>query len=99
MQSHYDFAAGASLVARDLAQSISSHMGGTSGAIYNIFFTAASTSLAAATATPPPSKYQSFVSAFKAGLDAVQKYGGAQVGDRTLVDALRKYSVRYPRFC
>ena len=26
--------------------------------------------------------------AFKAGLDAVMKYGGAQVGDRTMIDAL-----------
>ena len=69
-----------------LARSVQVHMGGTSGAIYNILFTAAGTSLAEAEDGRPT--LVRILNALEAGLAAVQKYGGAVPGDRTLVDAL-----------
>ena len=87
----YDFGR-SSGIALGLAQSVLLHMGGTSGAIYNIFFTAAQTSLASAVEEEESCKYAHFVRAFKAGVDAIQKYGGAGVGDRTLVDALHPFA-------
>ena len=54
-------------------------MGGSSGVLMSIFFTAAAQSLNGAA---PLSK------ALLAGLDRMTFYGGAKVGDRTMVDAL-----------
>ena len=54
-------------------------MGGSSGVLVSIFFTAAAQSLNGAA---PLSK------ALLAGLDRMTFYGGAKVGDRTMVDAL-----------
>ncbi|QDZ21175.1 dihydroxyacetone kinase [Chloropicon primus] len=84
----FDFSTGSSL-ASCIASSVLRHMGGTSGAIYNIFFQAASTSLGASEGGG--SKYEAFAAAMAAGLKAIQKYGGAQPGDRTLVDALHPF--------
>jgi len=60
-------------------------MGGTSGGIYSLFLTAASA------AFQDPSHCwdnKSWCLALKEGTEAVVKYGGAKLGDRTLVDAL-----------
>jgi dihydroxyacetone kinase len=54
-------------------------MGGSSGVLLSIFFTAASQSLSAGA---------SLSKALLAGLDRMTFYGGAKVGDRTMVDAL-----------
>jgi dihydroxyacetone kinase len=54
-------------------------MGGSSGVLLSIFFTAASQSLGAGA---------SLGKALLAGLDRMTFYGGAKVGDRTMVDAL-----------
>ncbi|WP_192251219.1 dihydroxyacetone kinase subunit DhaK [Mesorhizobium silamurunense] len=54
-------------------------MGGSSGVLLSIFFTAAAQSLRGGV---PVSK------ALLAGLDRMTFYGGAKVGDRTMVDAL-----------
>ena len=54
-------------------------MGGSSGVLLSIFFTAAARSL---------SRGASLGEALLAGLDRMTFYGGAGVGDRTMVDAL-----------
>ncbi|XP_077973619.1 triokinase/FMN cyclase-like isoform X1 [Styela clava] len=57
-------------------------MGGASGGIYSLFFTAASRHL------KEVSTLKSWCSALHAGINAVSKYGGAEPGDRTMLDAL-----------
>lgn len=55
-------------------------MGGSSGVLMAIFFTAAAQQLAAGETLP---------SALQQGLEKMKQYGGAQLGDRTLIDALQ----------
>lgn len=64
---------------RAIGQELSQTMGGSSGVLLAIFFTAAGD--AASSGMP-------FVGALKAGLARMQHIGGAEVGDRTMVDAL-----------
>ena len=64
---------------RAIGQELSQAMGGSSGVLLAIFFTAAGD--ASASGKDP-------IGAFKAGLDRVQQVGGAQPGDRTMIDAL-----------
>ena len=54
-------------------------MGGSSGVLLSIFFTAAGEALQAGAALP---------AAFADGLTRLKFYGGAAPGDRTLIDAL-----------
>lgn len=62
----------------------STNMGGSSGGIYSIFFTAA-----AATMTRPANSHRvTWAAALRAGVQAISKYGGAAPGDRTMLDAL-----------
>ena len=58
---------------------LSSSMGGSSGVLLSIFFTAASKALQGGARLPD---------ALLAGLDRMTFYGGAQPGDRTMIDAL-----------
>ena len=58
---------------------LATSMGGSSGVLLSIFFTAAAKSMARTEKLP---------SALLAGLDRMTFYGGAKPGDRTLVDAL-----------
>jgi triose/dihydroxyacetone kinase / FAD-AMP lyase (cyclizing) len=69
-----------------LAAAVAAGMGGTSGALYHIFFTAAAISLRSAAGSPADTS--SYVAAFAAGVAAIQRYGRAQEGDRTMVDAM-----------
>ncbi|WP_411719773.1 dihydroxyacetone kinase family protein [Mycetocola sp.] len=62
----------------------SEHGGGTSGALWGIALTGAGTQLAAESSLDAPAVAR----AVRAALDAVQNLGKAQVGDKTLVDAL-----------
>ncbi|SFO06622.1 dihydroxyacetone kinase [Candidatus Pantoea varia] len=55
-------------------------MGGSSGVLMAIFFTAAAQQLAEGGALP---------AALQQGLEKMKQYGGAQPGDRTLIDALQ----------
>lgn len=55
-------------------------MGGSSGVLFAIMFANASTEF---------KKSSNWREALVAGLDAMQKYGGAKKGDRTMIDALR----------
>ena len=54
-------------------------MGGSSGVLMSIFFTAAGTEMA---------RSGSWQAALAKGADAMQHYGGAKSGDRTMLDAL-----------
>ncbi|MER8581822.1 dihydroxyacetone kinase subunit DhaK [Mesorhizobium sp. M1423] len=58
---------------------LSASMGGSSGVLLSIFFTAAAQALASGATFPK---------ALLAGLDRMSFYGGARVGDRTMIDAL-----------
>jgi dihydroxyacetone kinase len=64
---------------RAIGLELSQTMGGSSGILLAIFFAAAGDASASGRDT---------IGALKAGLERVQEVGGAQVGDRTLVDAL-----------
>ncbi|MCT8159461.1 dihydroxyacetone kinase subunit DhaK [Pseudoruegeria sp. SHC-113] len=64
---------------RAIGLELSQTMGGSSGVLLAIFFSAAGD--ASANGAGP-------VEALKAGLARVQQVGGAQVGDRTMIDAL-----------
>ncbi|MDG1459587.1 MAG: dihydroxyacetone kinase subunit DhaK [Pseudoprimorskyibacter sp.] len=64
---------------RAIGQELSQTMGGSSGVLMAIFFTAAGD--AAASGAP-------MAQAYKAGLGRMQRIGGAELGDRTMVDAL-----------
>ncbi|MBW9063019.1 dihydroxyacetone kinase subunit DhaK [Rhizobium herbae] len=58
---------------------LSTSMGGSSGVLLSIFFTAASKAMA---------EKRDIAAALLAGLERMTFYGGAGVGDRTMVDAL-----------
>mmetsp|Transcript_9161 Transcript_9161/g.36949 ORF Transcript_9161/g.36949 Transcript_9161/m.36949 type:complete len:601 (+) Transcript_9161:185-1987(+) len=59
-------------------------MGGTSGALYDIFFSAAAAAMKGEPATSPAT----WLAGFKAGIASMSRYGGASEGDRTMLDAL-----------
>jgi triose/dihydroxyacetone kinase / FAD-AMP lyase (cyclizing) len=62
-------------------------MGGSSGVLLAIFFTAAGDASASG---------QDAVSALKSGLMRIQQVGGASLGDRTMIDALSPALVALP---
>lgn len=64
---------------RAIGQELSQTMGGSSGVLLAIFFTAAGDAASAG---------MSQIDALKAGLARMQQIGGAALGDRTMVDAL-----------
>ncbi|XP_060584088.1 triokinase/FMN cyclase-like isoform X2 [Ruditapes philippinarum] len=66
----------------ELASIVESVMGGSSGGIYSLFFTAASSQLQKEVTV------QSWLQSMVAGIAAIQRYGGAEPGDRTMLDAL-----------
>ncbi|RDB27554.1 Dihydroxyacetone kinase 1 [Hypsizygus marmoreus] len=64
-------------------------MGGTSGALFAIFFTAFSSALR--DLNDPPASTKDWGVAVRKGLDALSKHTPAKPGDRTLVDALAPF--------
>ena len=64
---------------RAIGLELSQTMGGSSGVLLGIFFTAAGDAA---------SSGKSHVEALKAGLERVREVGGARPGDRTMIDAL-----------
>ncbi|MBD8216663.1 dihydroxyacetone kinase subunit DhaK [Erwinia persicina] len=62
-----------------VGEKLATVMGGSSGVLMSIMFTAAGQQLASGA---------SLAEALTAGLERMQHYGGAQVGDRTMIDAL-----------
>ena len=72
------------LIFSEIADTCSEDMGGSSGAMYSIFFTSAARTI---------SKFQTvslkkLAVAFKEGLTSVMQYGGAEIGDRTMTDVM-----------
>lgn len=65
-----------------LAGCTEQNMGGTSGALYTVFFTAAARALL------NPELAVSWAQSLKEGTEAVMVYGGAKPGYRTMLDAL-----------
>ncbi|XP_039611079.1 triokinase/FMN cyclase isoform X1 [Polypterus senegalus] len=65
-----------------LAKVVQEHMGGSSGALYSLFLTAAAQLLRSS------STLVSWADAVHAGTEAIKRYGGAEPGDRTMLDAL-----------
>ena len=63
-----------------IGERLATVMGGSSGVLMSLFFTAAGQAL---------SQGESLPNALLAGLKQMKFYGGAQVGDRTLIDALQ----------
>ena len=67
-------------------------MGGTSGALLEIFFRAMAghmaTTSATSTPTSTPQQAVEWSTAMWKGLEAIKFYGGATVGMRTMLDAL-----------
>eukprot|EP00579_Thalassiosira_antarctica_P006347 CAMPEP_0201882872 /NCGR_PEP_ID=MMETSP0902-20130614/14776_1 /ASSEMBLY_ACC=CAM_ASM_000551 /TAXON_ID=420261 /ORGANISM="Thalassiosira antarctica, Strain CCMP982" /LENGTH=617 /DNA_ID=CAMNT_0048411515 /DNA_START=23 /DNA_END=1876 /DNA_ORIENTATION=+ len=70
----------------DLADAVSASMGGTSGILLELMFRKISTSLLSSAGEGITSKEMAI--AFRAGVEAVSFYGGAQEGSRTMLDAL-----------
>mmetsp|Transcript_22186 Transcript_22186/g.64401 ORF Transcript_22186/g.64401 Transcript_22186/m.64401 type:complete len:565 (-) Transcript_22186:139-1833(-) len=68
------------LTFRAIAEAISRSMGGTSGALLEIFFRAAQVHL--------QDLPEDFAGAFCKGVDAIKEMGGADAGMRTMLDAL-----------
>ncbi|RWX69741.1 DAK2 domain-containing protein, partial [Mesorhizobium sp. M4B.F.Ca.ET.089.01.1.1] len=62
-----------------IGDTLGTAMGGSSGVLLSIFFTAAAQTLGFGATLPK---------ALLAGLDRMTFYGGAKIGDRTMVDAL-----------
>ncbi|XP_077493081.1 triokinase/FMN cyclase-like [Amblyomma americanum] len=70
------------LVFRQLSHTVSSSMGGTSGALYSLLL------LGASRAFQLKSGFRAWVIALELGMELVFKYGMAHVGDRTMLDPL-----------
>ncbi|XP_063253534.1 triokinase/FMN cyclase [Prinia subflava] len=65
-----------------LADVLLEQMGGSSGVLYGLFLTAAARSLRGRSDSP------AWADAMDAGIEAMQRYGGAAPGDRTMLDSL-----------
>ncbi|CAH1792414.1 unnamed protein product [Owenia fusiformis] len=65
-----------------VAQIVEEEMGGSSGALYSLFFTAAAKPLTTHVTS------QAWVDALQAGNDAITRYGRAEPGDRSMLDPL-----------
>ncbi|XP_059704553.1 triokinase/FMN cyclase [Haemorhous mexicanus] len=66
----------------NLADVVLEQMGGSSGVLYGLFLTAAAQSLRGR------SDSAAWADAMDAGIEAMQRYGGAAPGDRTMLDSL-----------
>ncbi|XP_047448228.1 triokinase/FMN cyclase [Mugil cephalus] len=66
-----------------LAGLVQEKMGGSSGALYSLFLTAAAGHL-----SEGQSDASTWAGAMHAGMQAMRRYGGADPGDRTMLDAL-----------
>uniref|UniRef100_A0A8C5Q3U7 Triokinase/FMN cyclase n=1 Tax=Leptobrachium leishanense TaxID=445787 RepID=A0A8C5Q3U7_9ANUR len=65
-----------------LSEVLLEKMGGTSGALYSLFLTAAAHPLQNQRGP------QAWAAAMEAGIEAMKRYGGAEPGDRTMLDSL-----------
>ena len=76
-------------LAKQIGLAVRGSMGGTSGALFDIFFHAAATSQGLrGAASSEDLGLAALAGAFADGVNAIRRYGGASVGDRTMLDAL-----------
>ncbi|CAH0581613.1 unnamed protein product [Chrysodeixis includens] len=75
----------------DLSEIAETDMGGTSGGIYSLGLSAASQALASAKSND----VSSWLSAWESAMQAITKYGGAEPGDRTMLDTLHSAAEVY----
>ncbi|XP_072938556.1 triokinase/FMN cyclase-like [Epargyreus clarus] len=73
----------------ELSEMAETDMGGTSGGIYSLGLSAASQSLAGASVN----SRETWLSAWESAMSAITKYGGAEPGDRTMLDTLHSAAV------
>jgi dihydroxyacetone kinase len=73
---------------RDLGLTLQRTLGGTSGALYAVFFLRGAQRLRAQSSTD----VHVWAEAFRAGTEGIAELGGAQAGDRTMLDALQPAS-------
>ncbi|XP_013187066.1 triokinase/FMN cyclase [Amyelois transitella] len=74
-----------------LSEIAEKHMGGTSGGIYSLGLAAASQSFASAKSTD----ISVWLAAWESCMRAITKYGGAEPGDRTMLDTLHTACVAF----
>jgi phosphoenolpyruvate---glycerone phosphotransferase subunit DhaL len=79
----------AARLVKAIGHSLSRSIGGASGPLYGTWFTALGRSLPESDATP-----LELATALRAALEAVQHLGAAEVGDKTMVDALAPVSLQ-----
>ncbi|XP_026314785.1 triokinase/FMN cyclase-like [Hyposmocoma kahamanoa] len=75
----------------DLSEIAETDMGGSSGGIYSLGLSAASQTLANAKSNDA----SAWLTAWQGAMEAITKYGGAEPGDRTMLDTLYPASVVY----
>ncbi|XP_034827112.1 triokinase/FMN cyclase-like [Maniola hyperantus] len=73
-----------SSVVWELSEMAETDMGGTSGGIYSLGLAAASQAIARCTSNDR----RTWLSAWESAMQAITKYGGAEPGDRTMLDTL-----------
>ncbi|WP_041841920.1 dihydroxyacetone kinase subunit DhaL [Actinoplanes friuliensis] len=76
---------GPAAVLRAVSASVRRSVGGTSGPLYAILLLRAASALEAA---GPDDPGRGWAAALRAGADGIREVGGAEVGDRTMIDAL-----------
>ncbi|KFD51442.1 hypothetical protein M514_07655 [Trichuris suis] len=74
-----------SVLLGEIAKLFEQKVGGTTGALYSLFFSAAGSKLAHSLT------FDAWTSAVVAGTEAIKRYGGAEPGDRTLIDPLNAF--------
>jgi dihydroxyacetone kinase len=84
----YDLANPAATL-RSLSSTLTRALGGTSGPLYTAFLLRAAASLEG----QPPTDAVAWAAALQAGIGAIAELGGAEPGDRTMLDALHPASV------
>lgn len=80
-----------STVAKAVADVLGRSMGGSSGALYTIFFSAAADATATVTeegGRGVDARVEDVAAMLRAGMEGVMHWGGAAPGDRTMIDAL-----------
>lgn len=72
----------------DMANVLCSSMGGTSGALYSVFFTGLASAISSNCESRGEFEFRDLAEASKAALNSLQSVTAAREGDRTMMDAL-----------
>lgn len=82
-----------------LAELVTDAMGGTSGAIYGIFLSALAAALSRSYGEKTDLDGRYFALALSEALEVLEKFTGARIGDRTLMDALIPFVTSLRQAC